>query len=60
MQIYIVRHGETESNRQGVFQGQTNSQLLESGLELARQTGAALAADESARSGRIVDLKEFE
>lgn len=45
MQIYIVRHGETESNRQGVFQGQTNSQLLESGLELARQTGAALAAD---------------
>jgi broad specificity phosphatase PhoE len=45
MQIYIVRHGETESNREGVFQGRTDSKLLESGFELARQTGAALAAD---------------
>ena len=45
MQIYIVRHGETESNREGVFQGQTDSGLLESGFELARQTGAALAEE---------------
>ena len=43
MRIYIVRHGETESNRKGVFQGRVNSQLLESGFELARQTGRALA-----------------
>lgn len=43
MRIYIVRHGETEANRQGVFQGQTDSQLLESGFDLARQVGRALA-----------------
>ena len=43
MRIYIVRHGETESNREGVFQGRTDSRLLESGFELARQTGQALA-----------------
>ena len=43
MRIYIVRHGETDANRRGVFQGRVNSQLLESGFELARQVGAALA-----------------
>ena len=43
MNIYIVRHGETEANLLGVFQGRMNSQLLESGFHLARQVGAALA-----------------
>jgi broad specificity phosphatase PhoE len=42
MRIYIVRHGETDANLRGVFQGRVNSQLLESGFELARQVGAAL------------------
>ena len=43
MRIYVVRHGETDANRQGVFQGRVDSRLLPSGFELARQTGAALA-----------------
>lgn len=43
MRIYIVRHGETDANRHGVLQGRVNSQLLESGFELARQVGTALA-----------------
>jgi broad specificity phosphatase PhoE len=42
MRIYVVRHGETDSNRQGVFQGRVDSRLLDSGFELARQTGRAL------------------
>lgn len=42
MRIYVVRHGETDANRQGVFQGRVDSQLLPSGFELACQTGAAL------------------
>ena len=45
MRIYIVRHGETESNRLGVFQGRVDSALLESGFELARQTGRAFAEE---------------
>ena len=42
MRIYVVRHGETDANLRGVFQGRVDSQLLESGFELARQTGQAL------------------
>ncbi len=42
MRVYIVRHGETDANRKGVFQGRVDSHLLESGFELARQTGCAL------------------
>ena len=43
MRIYVVRHGETEANALGVFQGQTDGKLAESGWELARVTGRALA-----------------
>ena len=42
MRIYVVRHGETDANLRGVFQGRVDSRLLESGFELARQTGQAL------------------
>ena len=43
MRIYIIRHGETEFNAKGIFQGQTDGRLLETGHELARATGVALA-----------------
>ena len=42
MRIYIIRHGETESNALGVFQGQSDGKLLESGYALANATGKAL------------------
>lgn len=43
MLIYVIRHGETEFNAKGVFQGQTDSELLESGYVLAGVTGEALS-----------------
>ena len=42
MVIYIIRHGETDGNRAGYFQGWTNDPLNEKGRELAVLTGRAL------------------
>ncbi len=43
MLIYIVRHGETDGNRNGVLQGWTNQPLNDRGRELAIVTAKALA-----------------
>lgn len=42
MLIYIIRHGETDGNTQGYFQGWTNDPLNERGRALAALTGRAL------------------
>ena len=42
MLIYIVRHGETRSNVEGLLQGWTNDPLNENGVALAEITGRAL------------------
>ncbi|MBQ3707881.1 MAG: histidine phosphatase family protein [Clostridia bacterium] len=42
MLIYIIRHGETDGNTQGYFQGWTNNPLNEKGRALAIQTGRGL------------------
>ena len=42
MQIYVIRHGETEANVKGIFQGNTDFPLNENGIKLARLTGQAL------------------
>ena len=42
MKIYIVRHGETESNKLGRLQGQIDEKLNENGILLAELTGDAL------------------
>ncbi len=42
--VVIVRHGETEHNAGGVWQGQLDTPLSERGLDQARAAGAALAA----------------
>lgn len=42
MYIYILRHGETESNEQGRLQGWTNDSLNNRGIFLAQETGKAL------------------
>lgn len=43
MRIYILRHGETEWNKLKRLQGSTDIPLDETGRELARKTGRAVA-----------------
>ena len=42
MKLYIIRHGETDWNKEKRLQGQSDTQLNEYGIELARITGEAL------------------
>ena len=42
MIIYVIRHGETNANKEGLLQGWTNNPLNEKGIELAEVTGRAL------------------
>lgn len=44
--VYIVRHGETESNLAGLWQGATDSPLTPTGQEQVRRVGARLATQE--------------
>ena len=45
MKLYIIRHGETDWNKEKRLQGQVDTQLNEYGIELARITGDALKED---------------
>lgn len=45
MRLYLVRHGETESNRAGLALGRADVPLNERGLWQAQQLGAALAGE---------------
>lgn len=40
--VYLVRHGETDENRNGIIQGQLDTSLNSLGLEQARLVGNAL------------------
>ena len=40
--VYLVRHGETDYNRQGIVQGQIDTPLNEAGIEQARLAADAL------------------
>ena len=42
--IYIVRHGETTSNRDGLWQGVTDSELTTTGREQVERLSARLDA----------------
>lgn len=42
MKLYIIRHGETDWNKAKRLQGQSDTELNEYGIELARITGVAL------------------
>lgn len=43
MELYLVRHGQTEWNRLGRLQGRSDIPLNEAGREAARETGEKLA-----------------
>lgn len=43
--IYIVRHGETEYNREGRLQGWIDASLNDCGIELARETGRGMKSE---------------
>lgn len=58
--FYLVRHGETEFNTQGIMQGWTDSPLTENGINLSKKLGEGLkdiefTAAYSSDSGRAVD-----
>src|SRR6267154_3896555 len=40
--VYVVRHGETDSNRHGIIQGQLDTQLNDTGLAQVAMTAEAL------------------
>ena len=42
VRVYIVRHGETQENQDGVIQGQQDTVLNKNGEEQARMVGEAL------------------
>jgi len=42
--MWLVRHGETEWNRKGLYQGQVDTPLNETGVAQARNTAEQLAA----------------
>jgi broad specificity phosphatase PhoE len=49
--IYLIRHGQTEFNRDGRFQGRVDSALTELGMAQARAVGVRLAALAAADPG---------
>jgi probable phosphoglycerate mutase len=49
--IWLVRHGQTEMNRVGRYQGRLDSPLTEAGVAQAARVGARLAAMAAAEGG---------
>ena len=63
MRFYLIRHGETDWNRLGRFQGQSDTALNERGLAQAEDTAAAarewgLTAIYASPLGRTMQVAE--
>ena len=60
--VYLVRHGETQENREGIMQGHLDTELNAAGLDQARRTADALdrvhfAAAHSSDLARAVKVR---
>lgn len=44
--LYLIRHGETRSNREGIFRGRLEIPLSDAGRSQAREVGLALSGKE--------------
>ena len=42
MRLYLIRHGETQWNKQKLLQGKTDNPLNENGLQVAKMTAEGL------------------
>ena len=56
MQLILIRHGLTEFNQQGIFQGQSDSRLTEEGLSQARRLAPRIRALTTSRFLYTSDL----
>ncbi|HYX09012.1 MAG TPA: histidine phosphatase family protein [Bacteroidales bacterium] len=45
LEVVVIRHGETEWNKERIFQGQKNSPLTEKGKKQAKELGKRLSGD---------------
>ena len=64
VRVYFVRHGETEENKNGIMQGQLDTELNKEGIEQAELTANALenvdfAAAHSSDLKRAVKVRMF-
>ena len=55
--VILVRHGESEANRQGYFAGQTDAELLDKGIQQARATGTYISQNYRVDKIYASDLK---
>ncbi len=55
-EVYLVRHGETEWNAQGRYQGKLDSRLTRRGREQARDAGRQLSALLKGRSDVVLHV----
>lgn len=42
MKLYVLRHGQTDYNKEGRFQGQNNIELNEEGIKQVKETAKIL------------------
>lgn len=64
LQIYFIRHGQTEWNTQGMMQGRNNSPLTQKGRDQAKKLGEHLKTEEfdviySSPLGRAMETTEL-
>lgn len=60
MKIYIIRHGETKANKEGLIQGQSEFDINELGVMLAEVTGREMKDIKFDDRIKEINMGEFE